>query len=110
MEFAKAAAELLTEYQRTRGAESVLFANTKAYRQFIEAAEQAGLTGPEIEMDEDFARRSPEWVAKAGTDEIQRWIHTLIRVDRWNGDCPDAVLTACKLRCISALVKRLASS
>ncbi|EMN4676135.1 hypothetical protein RFJ04_001323 [Klebsiella variicola] len=107
MEFKKAAAELVAAYRRAPGAEPLDFTRTDAYRQFIEAAEQAGFTGPDVEMDTEFADRSPEWVARADELALRRWINTLIRSDRWNGDYPDAVWMACRSGCIGGLVERL---
>lgn len=106
--FLKAATELLAAYQRQPGAEPLDFTRTDAYRQFIEAASQAGFTGPDVEMDPEFSDRSPGWVAQAGERDLQRWVHTLIRADRWNGDFPAAVWMACRSGGIGALVERLA--
>lgn len=105
--FLKAAAELVTAYQHHPGAEPLDFARTDAYRQFVEAAQQAGFTGPNAEMDSKFAERQPQWVAGANDEELRRWVHTLIRADRWNGDFPDAVWIACRSGSIGALVERL---
>lgn len=95
MEFSKAAAELVDEYRRVPRAEPLDFTRTAAYRQFIEAAEQGGFTGPDVEMDSDYSDRSPGWVARADGLALRRWVHTLIRADRWNGDYPTAILNAC---------------
>ena len=54
MKFTEAAAALVAAYQRAPGAEPESFARTEAYRSFAEAAEQAGFTGPDMEMDQDF--------------------------------------------------------
>lgn len=107
MRFSEAAAELAAAYGREPGAEPEAFARTAAYRQFAEAAELDGLAGPDIEMDKEFASRSPGWVIGASEQELQRWVHTLLRADRWNGECPDAVLMACRSGCVGALVERL---
>lgn len=107
MEFSEAAKALTAAYKRAPGAEPLDFARSDAYRQFIEAAELDGLTGPDIEMDGEFSSRSPGWVSMASEQELQRWIHTLLRADRWNGECPDAVLMACRTGCIGALTERL---
>ncbi|HAY5094929.1 TPA: hypothetical protein MJB77_25765 [Klebsiella pneumoniae] len=107
MEFKNAAAELVDTYQRQPGAELLEFARTDAYRQFVQAAEQEGFTGPEIEMDVDFAARSPEWVAQAGEQDLRRWVHTLIRCDRWNSEYPTAVMDACRSGCMSVLALKI---
>lgn len=107
MEFKNAAAELVDTYQRQPGAELLEFARTDAYRQFVEAAGQAGFTRSDVEMDVDFAARSPEWVAQAGEQDLRRWVHTLIRADRWNGDLPNAVWMACRSGSMGKLVERL---
>ncbi len=109
MEFSEAAKALTAAYKRAPGAEPLDFARSEAYRQFIEAAELDGLTGPDVEMDEEFASRSPGWVIGASEQELQRWVHTMIRADRWNGDFPDAVLMACRSGCVGVLAERLAS-
>lgn len=106
--FLKAATELLAVYQRQLCTESVDFARTDAYHQFVEAAEQAGFTGPDIEMDSDFSERSPEWVAQANDEALRRWVHTMVRADRWNGEYPTAILDGCRAGCIGTLVERLA--
>lgn len=107
VEFKKAAAELVAAYRRAPGAEPLDFTRSGAYRQFIEAAEQAGFTGPDVEMDSDYSGRSPGWVARADHPSLRRWVHTLIRSDRWNGDYPDAVWMACRSGSMSELVARL---
>ncbi|AQV17698.1 hypothetical protein V6190_19785 [Escherichia coli] len=107
MEFKNAAAELVEEYGRIPRAEPLDFTRTAAYRQFIEAAEQARFTGPGVEMDVDFAARSPEWVAQAGEQDLQRWVHTLIRCDRWNSEYPTAVMDACRSGCMSVLALKI---
>lgn len=107
MEFSKAAAELVDEYRQAQDAEPLVFTRSGAYRQFIEAAEQAGFTGPDVEMDSDYSDRSPGWVALADDPSLQRWVHTLIRSDRWNGDYPDAVWMACRSGSMAELVARL---
>ncbi len=95
MELSKSAAALVVVYRRSPSVEPLEFARSNAYRQFVAAAEQAGFTGPDIEMDAEFAARSPEWVTHADQLALRRWVHTLIRTDRWNGDFPTAVLKAC---------------
>lgn len=107
MEFSKAVAELVGAYKRAPSADLAAFARTSAYRQFVEAAERAGFTGQDIEMDSDFSDRSPEWVERADDPALRRWVHTLIRADRWNGDYPDAVWKACRSGSIGELVARL---
>ncbi|HGX5381144.1 TPA: hypothetical protein ACNE2I_004342 [Escherichia coli] len=107
MEFKNAAAELVDEYRRIPRAEPLDFTRTAAYRQFIEAAGQAGFTGSGVEMDVDFAARSPEWVAQAGEQDLQRWVHTLIRCDRWNSEYPTAVMDACRSGCMSVLALKI---
>ena len=108
MELSKAAAELVDEHRRSPGAEPLDFTRTAAYRQFIQVAEQAGFTGPFVEMDSEFSDRSPEWVAHADELELRRWVHTLIRADRWNGDRPSALLEACSGGQLGALAVNLA--
>lgn len=107
MEFSKAAAELVGAYERSSGGDLATFARTSGYRQFVGAAERAGFTGPDIEMDSDFSGRSPDWVAQAEDAALQRWVHTLIRADRCNGDYPDAVWKACRSGSMGELVARL---
>ncbi|EPD5623968.1 hypothetical protein ACSB0S_005745 [Klebsiella pneumoniae] len=107
MEFKNAAAELVDTYHRQPGAELLEFARTDAYRQFVAAASACGFTGPDVETDRQFALRSPEWVAQAGERDLQRWVHTLIRADRWNGDLPNAVWMACRSGSMGKLVERL---
>lgn len=107
MKFSESAAELVAAYQRQPGTEPLDFARTDAYRQFVEEAEKAGFTGPDIEMDVKFAERRPGWVGCAGDAELRRWVHTMVRSDRWNGDCPTAVMGACRSGCMGALVARL---
>ncbi|HFS1363856.1 TPA: hypothetical protein ACHWNV_003611 [Raoultella ornithinolytica] len=107
MEFSEAATELVDTYQRQPGIEPEAFTRSSAYRQFVAAAAACGFTGPDVEMDTEFADRSPEWVALADELALRRWINTLIRSDRWNGDYPDAVWMACRSGCIGGLVERL---
>lgn len=107
MKFSEATAELAAVYEREPGVEPETFARTAAYLHFTCAAELSGLTGPNLEMDEEFASRSPEWVSRASEQELQRWVHTLIRTDRWNGECPNAVLMACRSGALSMLIQRL---
>ena len=95
MELSKSAAALIAAYRRSPSVEPLDFARSDPYRQFVAAAEQAGFTGPDVEMDSEFAARSPEWVAHADELALRRWVHTLIRADLWNGDFPTAVLKAC---------------
>lgn len=108
--FLNSTRELVAAYQRQPGVEPLEFVRTEAYRQFIEAAEQAGFTGADIEMDSEFVERRPEWVTLAILHDLQRWVHTLIRTDRWNGDYPTAIIDACRSGCLSALVERLSGS
>lgn len=105
--FLNAATELLGEYRRAPGVEPLNFTRTEAYRQFAEAAEQTGFTGPDVETDVEFSDRSPEWVAEADNEELRRWVHTMLRADRWNGDYPNALLIACRSGCLMGLVARL---
>lgn len=105
----KAATELMDAYRRTPGIKPEVFARTGAYRQFVEAELQAGFTGPDVEMDSDFAERRPQWVAGANDEELRRWVHTMLRADRWNGDYPTALWDACRSGAMSALVERLES-
>lgn len=107
MKFSEAAAELAAVYKREPNVEPEVFARTAAYRHFTEAAELDGLTGPNVEMDEEFASRSPKWVSGATEQELQRWVHTMLRADRCNSDYPDAVLSACRSGCVKALADRL---
>lgn len=105
MKLSDAAKALVDEYRREPGADLIDFSRTDAYRQFVEAAEQAGFTGPDMEMDSEFSDRLPEWVALADDGALRRWVHTLIRADRWNGDYPDAVWMACRSGSMGALVE-----
>ena len=109
MKFHDAATKLMATFQRQTGIEPDAFARTNEYRQFAKAAEQDGFTGPDIEMDMDFASRSPKWVMQADKEALKRWVHTLLRSDRSNGDYPTAVLDACQSGCMDALVERLAA-
>lgn len=104
MDLKQAAAELVADYRRMPSVQAVEFTRGSAYRHFIEAAEQAGFTGPDIEIDSEFSDRSRGWVARADEQQLRRWIHTLIRSDRWNGDYPDAVLAACRSGGLSGLI------
>lgn len=108
MKLSDAAMALVEEYRREPSADLIDFSRRDAYRQFMEAAEQAGFTGPDMEMDSEFSYRSPEWVARADDEALRRWVHTLVRADRWNGDDPDAVWMACRSGSMRALVERLA--
>ena len=110
MKLSDAAKALVDEYRREPGADLIDFSRTDAYRQFVEAAEQASFTGPDVEMDSEFSYRSPKWIALADDEALRRWTHTLIRADRWNGDSPDAVWMACRSGCMGALVERLSGS
>ena len=105
--FLKAAKELVAAYRRAPGTEPLDFSHTDAYRQFVAAAEESGFTGSTIEMDEEFAQRRPEWVESASEEELRRFVHTLARCDRWNPECPTAVMDACRSGCMGALVERL---
>lgn len=107
MEFSKAAAELVDEYRRAPRAEPLDFTRSNAYQEFIAEAERSGFTGPDVEMDSDYSDRPPEWVARADDPALRRWVHTLIRSDRWNGDYPDAVWMACRSGSMGELVARL---
>lgn len=108
MELSKAAADLVNEYRRSPGVEPLVFTRTDTYREFLAAAAACGWTGPDVETDVEFAERRPEWVANADEEALRRWIHTVIRSDRWNGDYPDAVWMACRSGSMSELVRRLA--
>jgi hypothetical protein len=110
MELSKSAAALVDEYRREPRVEPLDFARTAAYRQFIEAVEQAGFTGPDIEADREFSDRTPEWVKHADELALRRWVHTLIRADRWNGDFPTAVLKACSGGQLGVLAAKLRAS
>lgn len=107
MEFSKAAAELVDAYRQVQDAEPLVFTRSGAYRQFIEAAEQAGFTGPDVEMDPDYSDRSPGWVTQTDEEALRRWVNTLLRSDRWNCDYPNSVLMACRSGCLDALIGRL---
>jgi len=107
MEFSKAAAELVDAYRQVQDAVPLVFTRSGAYRQFIEAAEQAGFTGPDVEMDPDYSDRSPGWVTQTDEEALRRWVNTLLRSDRWNCDYPNSVLMACRSGCLDALVGRL---
>ncbi|QXC36166.1 hypothetical protein [Aeromonas sp. FDAARGOS 1407] len=109
MKFSEAIEFLATACEQKPGVEPLDFASTGTYRQFVDAAELAGFTGPDVDMDSGFAERTPEWVWQASELELQRWVHTLIRADRWNEECPDAVLMACRSGCLGVLAERLAS-
>lgn len=108
MKFSEAAAALVAAYQCQPNTEPQDFARTDAYRQFVEVAEKAGFTGPDIEMDVEFAERRQEWVVSACDAELRRWVHTMVRSDRWNGECPTAIWDSCRSGCMAALVERLA--
>lgn len=110
MNFSKATAELVDTYRHAPGAEPLDFSRGGAYGRFIEAALACGYTGPNVETDVDFAARSVEWVASASEDDLRRWVHTLIRCDRWNGEYPTAILDACRAGCMEMLVERLSRS
>lgn len=105
--FFKAALELLDVYRRTPDAEPLDFSRSSAYHQFVKVAEQAGFTGPDMEMDSEYSDRSPKWVAHADIDVLRCWVHTLIRADRWNADYPTAIMNACSSGCMSALTLRV---
>ncbi|HHL3341401.1 TPA: hypothetical protein ACQ5TD_004872 [Klebsiella pneumoniae] len=108
MKFTEAAAALVAAYQRAPGAEPESFARTEAYRRFAEAAEQAGFTGPDMEMDQDFAGHSSAWVGSASEEALKRYVHTMLRADRSNSEYPTAVLDACRSGTMTALVEQLA--
>lgn len=108
MKLSDKAMALVDEYRREPGADLIDFSRTDAYRRFVEAAEIVGFTGPDIEMDSEFSYHSPEWVAQADGAALRCWVHTLIRCDRWNVECPTAVMDACRSGCMSALADRLA--
>lgn len=107
MKFQNAAAELVAAYRCAPRADPLDFSRADAYRQFVEVAERTGFTGPDVEMDLDFAERHPDWVARASDAELQRWVHTIVRSDRWNEEYPTAVMDACRSGCLGALVARL---
>ncbi len=92
VDLARSAADLIAEYQRQPRQTPETIAQLPSYYRFIEDAERAGWTGLDIGMDEHFAERSAEWVASATEEERQRWLHTVLRAERWNPDCPMAVL------------------
>lgn len=108
MRLFQATEALLAAFKRQPEIDALAFAGLSAYGQFIEAAERDGFTGPDIEMDPEFAERTPGWVAQADEQQLPQWLHTLIRSDRSNGDYPTAVLMACRSGAMDALVTRLA--
>jgi hypothetical protein len=50
------------------------------------------LQGSEMEVNEQFADRSVEWIQAADMESLQRWMHTVLRAERWRGEWPTAIL------------------
>lgn len=108
MKLSEAVMMLVEQFHQVPSAEPLDFTRTNSYRQFVQAAEQTGFTGPDVEMDSKFSYRSPEWVTQADGAALQCWVHTLIRCDRWNAERPTAIMDACRSGCMSALAEQLA--
>ncbi|TKV13248.1 hypothetical protein FDX19_02615 [Citrobacter sp. wls619] len=107
MKLSGAVTALVGDYRHEPGANLIDFSRTNTYRQFVEAAEQAGFTGPDMEMDSEFSDRSTEWVEKTDDAALQRWVHTIIRCDRSNSDHPTAIRDACSGGHLTVVVRRL---
>jgi hypothetical protein len=101
------AQDLADHYHRQPRQTPETVARLPGYREFIDGAAEAGFTGPDHEGDEDFASRSASWVRDADLASLQRWLHSLLRCERWNGEWPDAVLGALRDGRIAALAERL---
>lgn len=99
--------ELVNQYRRQPKQTPETITGMAAYWPFVEGAEVNGFTGPHAEGDDDFASRSPEWLSNADLNSLQRWLHSLLRCERWNGEWPTAILNALQVGQIQALAERL---
>ncbi|WP_128290827.1 hypothetical protein [Afifella aestuarii] len=105
--FRQVAADLVAQYERQPRLGPETITKLPAYRPFIEEAVRAGWTGPEMELDPDFWARSAEWVASASDEQRRRWLHSVLRSERWNAECPMAILEALQGGQMAAFVTAL---
>lgn len=98
---------LLEEYRRQPHLTPETIRSLPGYRGVIERAQALGFTGSELVGDEDFAHRSPAWVARADLAELQAWMHSTLRAERWNSEWPTAILEALRGGHLKAMAHRL---
>ncbi|HSD37757.1 MAG TPA: hypothetical protein VLC92_09620 [Rhodocyclaceae bacterium] len=77
------------------------------YAELVDGAAGCGFTGPGIDLDERFAERSAEWLQTAEMGGLQRWVHSILRAERWNSEWPTAILDALQDGRLQALADRL---
>lgn len=99
---------LVDAFARNTGLTPDSITRLPAYTAFIEEAEGAGLTGPDMMMDDEFSARSAAWLASADADQVARWVHTLLRIERANYEWPAAVLEALQDGRLAAVGRSLA--
>lgn len=106
-DMAQHAQVLVDQYRRQPAQTPETIKDLVGYWEFIEGAEAAGFTGSDLEGDQQFASRSPEWIAAASTAQLQSWTHTVLRAERWSGEWPTAILEALQGGQLEALAARL---
>ncbi|MBK1624930.1 hypothetical protein [Afifella marina] len=107
-EFLASARQLLDQYQRQPHQTPETITTLPGYHEMLEAAVECGLSGPDVELDSEFSCRSPEWIAGASAEERRKWLHSVVRAERWNSEYPMAVLEALEGGQLAALVRGMA--
>lgn len=100
---------LLEQYRQQPDQTSESITALSRYQNFVEYAALYGFINQEMDVDEEFASRLPEWVQTASMDELRRWVCSLIRADRWQGEWPSAILEALQGGQFEVLERRLAA-
>ncbi|MCY1461821.1 hypothetical protein D9M71_795190 [compost metagenome] len=100
------AGQLVAEFARQPRQTAETITQLPAYGALIDGAAAAGMTGDDVELDDEFACRSPAWLSTANVDQVRRWTHTLLRIERWNAEWPTAILEALQGGHLEALAVR----
>lgn len=77
------------------------------YVELVDGAVGCGFTGPDMELDEEFGERSAEWIQTADMGSLQKWMHSVLRCERWQGEVPTAILDTLQDGRLAALLDRL---
>lgn len=101
---------LVAKYERQPGLTAETLTHSDDYLRFVGEAWDAGFTGPDMELDEHFSERSASWIASARLEELQRWVYTLLRVERANYEWPCTIFEALEGGHLQALAERLLAS
>ncbi|SDO42093.1 hypothetical protein [Vreelandella arcis] len=105
--FSEATEALISAFERQPHLKPKTISTLPERQAFIDAAELSGFTGANMELDTRFSERKPKWIAKASTESLKRWVHTLLRSERWNSECPNEILEALRGGQMQALAVRL---